>query len=113
MPEEWATHVRRWLELTEPLRSGGAPDDAERYFIFQTLVGAWPIAPERIEAYIEKALREAKRNTSWLSPDADWEGAVKRFCRELYSHQPFLADFEPFVDRLAAVGERSPSGSSC
>ena len=28
----------------------GAPDDAERYFMFQTLVGAWPIEPERLRA---------------------------------------------------------------
>jgi (1->4)-alpha-D-glucan 1-alpha-D-glucosylmutase len=106
MPEEWGVHVRRWLELTEPLRAGGAPDDLERYFVFQTLVGAWPIEVERIESYVEKALREAKRNTSWISPDADWEGAVKAFCRSLYSHQPFLADFEPFVDVLAGAGEK-------
>ena len=49
-----------------PLRAGGAPDDVERYFLFQTLVGAWPIELERIEEYMEKALREAKRNTNWV-----------------------------------------------
>ena len=37
MPQLWEERVRHWLELTEPLRSGGAPDDLERYFIFQTL----------------------------------------------------------------------------
>ena len=57
----------------------GAPDDVERYFLFQTLVGAWPIAADRIEAYMEKAIREAKRNTDWVQPNADWEEAVKRF----------------------------------
>ena len=30
MPDEWATHVGRWLELTEGHRSDGAPDDAEK-----------------------------------------------------------------------------------
>ena len=110
MADDWAAHVERWLELTESLRSGGAPDDVERYFIFQTLVGSWPIEPERIDAYIEKALREAKRNTNWIEPDHEWEAAVKRFCAALYSHRPFLEDFEPFTARVAASGERIALG---
>jgi (1->4)-alpha-D-glucan 1-alpha-D-glucosylmutase len=110
MADEWATHVGRWLELTDALRSAGAPDDAERYFIFQTLFGAWPIEPERIDAYMEKALREAKRNTSWIEQNHDWEAAVKEFCGSLYSHRPFLEDFEPFVARTAAAGDRAALG---
>ena len=99
MPDEWVAHVGRWFELTDPRRAGGAPDDVERYFLFQTLVGAWPIDVARIEAYMEKALREAKRNTNWIEPNADWEEAVKRFCRGLYADDAFLADFEPFARR--------------
>ena len=110
MPDEWATHVGRWFELTNSHRDGGAPDDVERYFLFQTLVGAWPIGAERIEAYMEKALREAKRNTNWTEPNDDWEDAVKRFCRSLYTDEAFLADFEPFARRVAAVGERASLG---
>ncbi len=110
MPDEWADHVGRWFEITEPGRTGGAPDDVERYFLFQTLVGAWPIAVERIEPYMEKALREAKRNTSWVEQNADWEEAVKRFCRSLYADAAFLADFEPFARRVAVVGERASLG---
>jgi (1->4)-alpha-D-glucan 1-alpha-D-glucosylmutase len=111
MPEEWATHVERWLELTNGLRRGGAPDDAERYFIFQTLLGAWPIEPARLDAYIEKALREAKQNTSWIEQNHDWEAAVKDFCGALFSHRPFLEEFEPFVVRAAAAGDRAALGA--
>ena len=110
MPDEWAAHVGRWFELTDSRRDGGAPDDVERYFLFQTLVGAWPIAADRIEAYMEKALREAKRNTNWIEPNADWEEAVRRFGRSLYTDDAFLADFEPFARRVAAVGERASLG---
>jgi (1->4)-alpha-D-glucan 1-alpha-D-glucosylmutase len=110
MPEEWGEHVGRWFEITDRWRDGGAPDDVERYFLFQTLVGAWPIAVDRIEAYMEKALREAKRNTSWVDENADWEDAVRRFCRSLYSDEAFLADFEPFAARVARVGERASLG---
>ena len=111
MPSEWQTHVERWFELTEDLRSDeGAPDDAERYFIFQTLVGAWPIGHERIEEYLEKALREAKRNTNWVEQNQEWETAVKRFGRALYDERTFLDDFEPFVGRLAQAGDRAALG---
>jgi (1->4)-alpha-D-glucan 1-alpha-D-glucosylmutase len=104
MPEEWAARVRRWLEACSPLRG---PDAVERYFIFQTLVGAWPIEAERLEAYMEKALREAKRTTSWIEPDTAHEERVKAFCRALYDHRPFLTDFEPFAAEVARAGERA------
>jgi (1->4)-alpha-D-glucan 1-alpha-D-glucosylmutase len=110
MPDEWETRVRRWMKLTESLRSDQAPDDLERYFLFQTLVGAWPIELERIQGYMEKALREAKRNTRWVQRNEVWERGVRDFCRELYSHEPFLADFEPFVETLAALGDRISLG---
>ena len=97
--------------MTEGLRSSeGAPDDAERYFLFQTLLGAWVISPERIEAYMEKALREAKRNTNWVEQNHEWEEAVKRFSRALYSDQAFIADFEPFAVRVAQEGDRAALG---
>ncbi|HTE59018.1 MAG TPA: malto-oligosyltrehalose synthase [Solirubrobacteraceae bacterium] len=105
MAEEWSAQVRRWRAICEPLRAGGAPDPIEEHTIFQTLVGAWPIAPERLCAYMEKALREAKRTTSWVEPDAGWEARVLAYCRALYDHAPFLAALEPFAERVAAAGE--------
>jgi (1->4)-alpha-D-glucan 1-alpha-D-glucosylmutase len=111
MPSEWQTHVERWFELTDHLRSDdGAPDGVERYFLFQTLVGAWPIAAERIGEYLEKALREAKRNTNWVDQDHEWEAAVKRFGRALYDERKFLDEFEPFVGRVAQAGDRAALG---
>ncbi len=107
IPEEWAAQVERWFELTESLRDGGAPDDVERYFLFQTLLGAWPIERERVQDYMIKALREAKRNTNWVQQNHDWEEAVRRFCAALYEDRAFLEQFEPFVERVAGEGERS------
>jgi (1->4)-alpha-D-glucan 1-alpha-D-glucosylmutase len=110
MAGEWSEAVERWLSLTEELRSDGAPDDVERLFIFQTLVGAWPIEVGRVEEYMEKALREAKRNTNWVDQNTEWEDAVKRFCRELYRHGPFRSDFEQFAARVATAGARPALG---
>jgi (1->4)-alpha-D-glucan 1-alpha-D-glucosylmutase len=110
MGDEWERRMRRWLELTEELRTDGAPDDHERYFLLQTLAGTWPIECERVQQYMEKALREAKRNTTWVEPDEAWESAVKRYSAALYEHEPFLADFVPFVEELAFSGERIALG---
>ena len=104
--EEWAVRVRRWHVLT-----GGMDDANEEYLLWQTLVGAWPIVPGRLELYLEKALREAKRTTSWLEPDEAHERRVKDFVRDLYSNQEFLEDFEPFAARVARAGEHASLGA--
>jgi (1->4)-alpha-D-glucan 1-alpha-D-glucosylmutase len=108
--EEWETAVERWLELTEPMREEGAPDDVERYFLFQTLVGTWPIERERIESYMQTVLRAARRHTSAAEPNLEWEGAVARFCRALYEDDQFVAELDHFVPWVAAVGERAALG---
>jgi (1->4)-alpha-D-glucan 1-alpha-D-glucosylmutase len=104
--EEWAERVRRWHALT-----GGMDDPNEEYLVWQTLVGAWPIVPGRLELYLEKALREAKRTTNWLEPDETHERRVQDFVRSLYSNQEFLADFEPFAARVAQAGEHASLGA--
>ena len=73
-------------------------------------MGAWPIEPERLDGYLEKALREAKRTTSWIEPDEEHEAAVKAFARGLIELPEFRADFEPFVAEVAAAGERAALG---
>jgi (1->4)-alpha-D-glucan 1-alpha-D-glucosylmutase len=107
MAEQWEAHVRGWLELTSAVPG---PDAVERYLVLQTLVGAWPIEPERLDAYLEKALREAKRTTSWIEPDAEHEAAVKAYARGLHDLPEFREDFDPFVAELAAAGERAALG---
>ena len=106
LADEWREHVLDWHRANARLRAEGAPDANEEYLIYQTLVGAWPIEPERVDEYLVKALREAKTNTSWLEPDEQWEHAVKAFARALYDHRPFQETFEPFAERVAREGER-------
>jgi (1->4)-alpha-D-glucan 1-alpha-D-glucosylmutase len=114
LPYQWAHDARLLLELSEQhcARVGDrpAPDLVERYFILQTLVGAWPIAPQRLDGYLEKALREAKRNTSWIEPAVEYEAAVKRFVRALVADPEFLEVFEPLLDSVLAVGSRNVLG---
>jgi (1->4)-alpha-D-glucan 1-alpha-D-glucosylmutase len=91
-------------------RDASAPDDIERYFIFQTLVGAWPIEAQRVEAYMIKALREAKRNTNWVEQNDPHEQAVIRFCRAILEDDGFMARFQPFAERVAVLGDRAALG---
>jgi (1->4)-alpha-D-glucan 1-alpha-D-glucosylmutase len=86
-------------------------DPNEEYLVWQTLVGAWPIVPSRLEQYLEKALREAKRNTNWIEPNEQHERRVKQFVRALYENQAFLDDFEPFVQEVATAGEHASLGA--
>jgi (1->4)-alpha-D-glucan 1-alpha-D-glucosylmutase len=111
---EWRAEVERWFELAAPLRSEVdgrvAPDPTEEYLIYQTLVGVWPASSERLEEYVRKALREAKRNTNWVEPDEEWEGAVLGFIRRLYDPGELHDAIVAFTDRHMPRGERAAVG---
>jgi (1->4)-alpha-D-glucan 1-alpha-D-glucosylmutase len=102
----WTEQVRRWRAIT-----GGMDDPNEEYLVWQTLVGAWPIVPSRLELYLQKALREGKRTTSWLDPDEAHELRVQQFVRNLYSNHEFLDEFEPFAALVARAGEHASLGA--
>jgi (1->4)-alpha-D-glucan 1-alpha-D-glucosylmutase len=87
-------------------RIAGWRDPNEAYLILQTVVGAWPLDPDRLSLYLEKALREAKVNTNWIEPDHEWEDGAKRFAAEL------LDDVElgEYAQRLAEQGDRASLG---
>ena len=106
MHDRWGEHVRRWHALT-----GGMDDPNEEYLLWQTLVGAWPIVPQRLELYLEKALREGKRTTNWIEPNEAHETRMKEFVRSLYDNRDFLDDFEPFAQDVALSGEHASLGA--
>jgi (1->4)-alpha-D-glucan 1-alpha-D-glucosylmutase len=99
---EWAGLAERWLAQCD------APDEHCAYLLLQTLVGCWPIEPERLEAYAVKALREAKLRTSWAAPDEDYEAHATRFAGALARRPP--EGFEPFVARVGEEGRRAALG---
>jgi glycogen debranching enzyme GlgX/malto-oligosyltrehalose synthase len=104
VPARWASAVRRWAALNERHRTGELPDRNIEYLLYQTLVGAWPISPERVVGYLEKAAREAKVHTSWNRPDLAYEAAVRRFAEGALGDPGFHADLERFVAPLVAPG---------
>ncbi len=121
LPREWATRVRRWRRLNETQKTridgGEIPSRNEEYFLYQTLLGAWPFASldsaayrdfcRRIQACMLKAVKEAKVHTSWINPNDDYEHAVSRFIQHILDPGPsnkFLEDFLPFQQTIARYG---------
>lgn len=104
IPEPWATAVERWSQHNERHWGGAAPDRNVEIMLYQTLVGAWPIGPDRVVAYLEKACREMKEQTSWTQPSAAYEEAVFGFARAILADQEFVGDLQAFVTPLVAPG---------
>ncbi|HZT17020.1 MAG TPA: malto-oligosyltrehalose synthase [Gaiellaceae bacterium] len=101
--DEWAERMRRWPHL----------DDAnESYLVYQTLVGAWPLELERLEAYLVKALREAKRSTNWVEPDEAHEAEVMAFARRTYEDAALRGELESFAARVAEFARPIRLGST-
>ncbi len=121
MPVRWKERVSRWHKLNRGFKRtvGGEPVPGrnEEYLFYQTLIGAWPFEPmqtdeyrtfvERIQRYMNKAIKEAKQYTSWISPDAEYEEAVQEFVARVLDRRmsnSFLEDFLPFQSLVAEYG---------
>lgn len=109
--DQWESEVRRWSRINAPLKRDNVPDANEEWLIYQTLIGMWPLdeselagVPDRLKAYLEKAAREAKTHSSWLTPNADYEKALQDFAVAVVGHEPFLESFRAFQSRIAFHG---------
>ncbi len=102
-PAAWAETVNRWAAANGRYRSGDFPDRKTEYFLYQTLVGAWPISKERLIDYMRKVIREAKEYTSWITPNAAYETALEQFCDSLLGDSEFTADLEQFISRTSTA----------
>lgn len=115
IPEETRRCVRRWKKwnASKKRRLNGVevPNSNEEFLLYQTLLGSWPLhrseVPEfkkRLDGFIEKALREAKNNSSWTAPRVEYERAFQTFARSILSPSPsnrFFRDFQEFQPRIA------------
>ncbi|GHH68845.1 malto-oligosyltrehalose synthase [Streptosporangium violaceochromogenes] len=95
LPGEWAAAVGEWSSKV-------SFDPALDYLAWQSLLGAWPIGPERFFGYLLKAAREAKTAISWAAPDPSYERGVRDFAARAIgecgaSVAGFAARIEPFA----------------
>jgi (1->4)-alpha-D-glucan 1-alpha-D-glucosylmutase len=101
MPDAWGAAVRRWASINAPNRRRDLPDRNTEWFLYQTLVGTWPIDVERVQEHMLKSVREQKLHTSWTRPDEAYEAALKDFIAGAYGSEAFRKDLEAFVEKLA------------
>lgn len=121
IPDKWRKCLTRWSYLNKmkkiAVEGQDVPDRNEEWLLYQTLIGAWPLGrpdeieydafKKRIKDYIIKALREAKVNTSWINPNADYEDSVTSFIDVILTisaDNKFLEEFEPFQKTISYFG---------
>ncbi len=122
IPGEWGAVLQRWTRLNAPLKrdlDGPAPDAADEVMLYETLIGAWPLelSPEdrdglaafreRVSAWQQKALREAKRHSGWAVPNEAYEQAAQDFLSAVLDpDRParVVQEIAEFVARIAAAG---------
>ena len=125
IPHEWGAMLQRWARLNRSRRKELdrkiVPSGNDEYFIYQTLLGSWPVelmeTPldksvlehycKRVCEYMLKAMREAKFYTSWGNPDESYENGVLEFIRLILSDEKsslFLEDFTRAARKIAKGG---------
>jgi (1->4)-alpha-D-glucan 1-alpha-D-glucosylmutase len=118
IPDEWNKHLKRWFKWnqskTRRISGQAAPDRNEEMFIYQTLLGAWPLDPDelpefrkRMREYVLKAAREAKVHTRWVRQNPRQEKALQNFVTAITKTEKqnlFLADFRKFEQKIAYFG---------
>jgi (1->4)-alpha-D-glucan 1-alpha-D-glucosylmutase len=101
---QWRSFLRKWSRANLSLKTNGFPDRNTEYLLYQTMIGAWPISCDRLTTYMEKAVREAKEQTSWTQQNKEFEDSLKAFIENLYKSEEFLKGLEEFVNRIVAAG---------
>ncbi|HUF87145.1 MAG TPA: malto-oligosyltrehalose synthase [Thermohalobaculum sp.] len=107
-PGDWRAAVAGW---DARLAGAQAPDAEMRWLFYQALLGAWASDPpgalaERMEAYMLKAAREAKRQTGWTRPDAGYEARLAGFVERALGDADFRRAFEAGARPFIAAGAR-------
>lgn len=118
IPEDWKLHIDRWARLNAKHRrlvnGQRVPDRNDEIFLYQTLLGAWPLEKrgckpfvQRLQEYAMKATREAMVHTRWTVPNHAHENGIKAFVTSILKCGPentFLKDFSAFHERIAYYG---------
>jgi len=118
IPLEWERNLRNWSRINKGkkrrIRDILVPDRNDEYFLYQTLVGAFPFSDDeyaefvaRIKDYIIKAVREAKIHTEWIKPDTAYEEAYLSFLEQILEPSDgnaFLKEFRPFHKKISHYG---------
>ncbi|MDO9345154.1 MAG: malto-oligosyltrehalose synthase [Pseudomonas sp.] len=88
----YAEQVNHWRTLAAPLRvEANTPSAGDELILYQVLLGSWPLDQgadfdgyqQRLWQWQQKALREAKLQSSWSAPNDAYEQGVEAFLSRL------------------------------
>ncbi|WP_460141858.1 malto-oligosyltrehalose synthase [Pseudomonas sp. S2_E01] len=92
----FAEQVPLWQTLARPLRDDDSmPSAGDELILYQALLGSWPLDlrgddsaglqdySQRVWQWQQKALREAKLQSSWSAPNDSYEQASRQFLERL------------------------------
>jgi (1->4)-alpha-D-glucan 1-alpha-D-glucosylmutase len=118
VPFEFYNQIKKWSILNfkkrKTVNNKLVPNKNEEYYFYQTLLGSFPFEqtelPEftnRLRFHMTKAVREAKINSTWNSPNLQYEEGVTSFVTELLEvgkTNAFMNEFMPFQKKIAFSG---------
>jgi (1->4)-alpha-D-glucan 1-alpha-D-glucosylmutase len=101
-----------FLEQAESfLAHADGPDRNDAFILFQALAAAWPVvgapAPDfgdRARGFFQKAMREAKRHSSWTDPDEDYEARALRLVDRCFETPRLRDPLQKLAHRFAWPG---------
>ncbi|MCS3840880.1 (1-_4)-alpha-D-glucan 1-alpha-D-glucosylmutase [Pseudomonas sp. JAI111] len=95
----YAEQVPLWRTLARPLRDDEQmPSAGDELILYQAILGSWPLDlrdddqsaledyAQRVWQWHQKALREAKLQSSWSAPNEAYEQAAQQFQQRLLVH---------------------------
>ena len=114
----WRLMLRRWSLMNRSARreveGAAAPSPGDEYLYYQALLAIWPhTVPDhstlenlrdRLQAYMLKAVREAKLRTSWINPDQEYETVLQGFILQSFENSLFIKDVSEAAARISRLG---------
>ncbi|VVP67834.1 malto-oligosyltrehalose synthase [Pseudomonas fluorescens] len=116
----YAEQIELWRALARPVRSDDQmPSTGDELILYQALLGSWPLDlddgdqagladyAKRIWQWQQKALREAKLQSSWSAPNEAYENAAQSFTEKLLTGEEgelLRAALHKTVNSIAAAG---------
>ena len=110
LPDAWLGAVAAFDR--ELVGEGEAQADPEsRWLLYQALLGGWQqpaddTLRDRAKTYMQKAVREAKRQTSWLGPNEEYEAGLMAFVDAAFASPRFLGIFDDLTAPFIETGRR-------
>lgn len=110
----YAEQVERWRQLATPLKGEAEPtiSAGDELMLYQAMLGSWPLDldgedalnayAKRLTQWQEKALREAKLQSSWSAANEPYE----RACREFLNSILLSAEGTALRQSLGATANR-------